>query len=136
MGRKLFVGNLSFETTDSDLMTAFSQAGGCDSAAVIKDRMTGKSRGFGFVEMSTDEDAQRAIGMMNGRDLNGRNITVNEARERSEGGGPRPGGPRPMGGPPGGGGGGRFGPDRHPEGRRFPKEGGSRRGARARKRSL
>lgn len=128
MGRRLFVGNLSFETSDDDLREAFSQAGTCESAAVVKDRMTGRSRGFGFVEMGTDEDAQRAIAELNGRDLGNRNISVSEARERGEGGGPRP-----LSAP---GGASRFGPDRPPAGGRFRRAGGSRRGARGRKRSL
>jgi len=130
MGRKLFVGNLSFETSDDDLKEAFSKVGACEMAAVIKDRISGRSRGFGFVEMGTDEEAQRAIAELNGKDLRGRNISVSEARERSESRGPRPS----MGG--GGGGSSRFGDNRPPAGPRFRKDGGSRRGVRARKRSL
>jgi cold-inducible RNA-binding protein len=130
MGRKLFVGNLSFETTDDDLKEAFSKAGACEMAAVIKDRLTGRSRGFGFVEMGSDEDAQRAVAELNGKDVRGRNISVSEARERTESRGPRP-----MGGS-GGGGSSRFGDNRPPAGPRFRKDGGSRRGVRARKRSL
>jgi len=84
MGRKLFVGNLSFETSDDDLKETFSKAGACEMASVIRDRMTGRSRGFGFVEMGSDEEAQRAIAELNGKDLRGRNISVSEARERSE----------------------------------------------------
>src|SRR5206468_419662 len=125
MGRKLFVGNLSFETSDDDLKEAFSKVGACETAAVIKDRMTGRSRGFGFVEMGTDEDAQRAIAELNDKDLRGRNISVSEARERT---GSR--GPRSYGGGP------QFGADLPPAGPRFRKDGGSRRGVRARKRSL
>jgi RNA recognition motif-containing protein len=132
MGRKLFVGNLAFETSDDDLKTMFSAAGTCEMAAVIKDRMTGRSRGFGFVEMGTDEEAQRAIAELNGKELQGRNISVSEARERSE----SRGAPRSFTGPGGGGGGSRFGENRPPAGPRFRKEGGSRRGVRARKRSL
>jgi cold-inducible RNA-binding protein len=124
VGRKLFVGNLSFETSDDDLKEAFSKAGACEMASVIRDRMTGRSRGFGFVEMGSDEDARRAIAELNGKDLRGRNISVSEARERSESRGPRPSG------------GHRFGDDRPPAGPRFRREGGSRRGVRARKRSL
>ena len=125
MGRKLFVGNLAFETSDDDLKTTFSAAGTCEMAAVIKDRMTGRSRGFGFVEMSTDEEARRAIAEINGKELQGRNISVSEARERSEsrGRGPFTGGSR-------------FGENHPPAGPRFRKDGGSRRGVRARKRSL
>jgi cold-inducible RNA-binding protein len=126
MGRKLFVGNLSFETVDEDLKQAFSSAGTCASAAVVKDRLTGRSRGFGFVEMSTDEEAQRAIATLNGRDLKGRNINVSEARERSEGRGPRPSSGFSR----------NFGPPAPSSEPRFRKEGGSRRGVRARKRSL
>ena len=125
MGRKLFVGNLSFETTDIDLKEAFSKAGTCDTASVVKDRMTGRSRGFGFVEMGSDSDAQRAIAELNGRELRGRMISVSEARERSEGPrAPRIGGSRD------------YGPPAAPSGPRFRKDGGSRRGLRARKRSL
>jgi RNA recognition motif-containing protein len=131
MGRKLFVGNLSFETSDDDLKEAFSKAGSCEMAAVIKDRLTGRSRGFGFVEMGTDEEAQRAIAELNGKDLRGRNISVSEARERSESRGPRP-----MSSGFGGGESSRFGDNRPPAGPRFRKDGGSRRGVRARKRSL
>src|SRR5437899_11782487 len=90
MGRKLFVGNLSFETSDDDLKEAFSKVGACEMAAVIKDRISGRSRGFGFVEMGTDEEAQRAITELNGKDLRGRNISVREARGRYEGSDPRP----------------------------------------------
>ncbi|MBI1950997.1 MAG: RNA-binding protein [Acidobacteria bacterium] len=125
MALKLFVGNLSFETSDEDLKEAFSKAGTCVTASVIKDRLTGRSRGFGFVEMSSDDEAKRAIAELNGRDLRGRAISVNEARERSESRGPRPsGGPR------------MFGDNAPPAGPRFRKDGGSRRGLRARKRSL
>jgi RNA recognition motif-containing protein len=125
MGRKLFVGNLSFETTDVDLKEAFSKAGACETASVVKDRMTGRSRGFGFVEMGSDSDAQRAIAELNGRELRGRMISVSEARERSEGrSAPHPGGSRG------------YGPDAAPSGPRFRRDGGSRRGLRARKRSL
>ena len=80
MGRKLYVGNLGFDVTSKDLEELFSQAGVCESAAVITDRSTGQSRGFGFVEMATDEEAQKAIEMFNGKDFDGRNIIVNEAR--------------------------------------------------------
>ena len=127
MGRRLFVGNLSFETTDVELKTMFDGVGTCASAAVIRDRMTGKSRGFAFVEMGSDQEAARAIAELNGKDLQGRAISVSEARERSERGPSRPDGRPPRS----------FGDDRPPEGgQRFRKEGGSRRGLRARKRSL
>jgi RNA recognition motif-containing protein len=107
MGKKLFVGNLNFKTNDDDLRTLFSQAGTCESATVMMDRATGRSRGFGFVEMSSDEEAQKAIQQFNGYDFQGRNLNVNEARERTPGG-PRPGG-YAGGGYAGGGGGGRGG---------------------------
>ncbi len=87
MGKKLFVGNLSFDTSSADLETLFAQAGTCESAAVITDRETGRSRGFGFVEMSTSGEAQNAISKFNGTDLQGRTLNVNEAKERSAGGG-------------------------------------------------
>ncbi|MFL6258420.1 MAG: RNA recognition motif domain-containing protein [Thermoanaerobaculia bacterium] len=106
MGKKLFVGNLNFKTNDDDLRTLFSQAGTCESATVMMDRATGRSRGFGFVEMSSDEEAQKAIQQFNGYDFQGRNLNVNEARERTPGG-PRPGGY--AGGGYAGGGGGRGG---------------------------
>ena len=91
MGKKLFVGNLNFKTNDDDLRELFSQAGTCESATVMMDRATGRSRGFGFVEMSSDEEALKAIQQFNGYDFQGRNLNVNEARERTPGG-PRGGG--------------------------------------------
>ena len=125
MSRRLFVGNLSFETTDADLLEAFSKAGTCATASVIKDKLSGRSRGFGFVEMGSDEDAQRAVSTLNGTELRGRMINVSEARERSAGpAAPRFGGPR------------NFGPPAESSAPRFKKDGGSRRGVRARKRSL
>jgi RNA recognition motif-containing protein len=87
MGKKLFVGNLSFDTTSADLETLFAQIGSCESAAVITDRTTGRSRGFGFVEMGSSGEAERAIAELNGKELHGRAISVNEARERQGGGG-------------------------------------------------
>lgn len=90
MAKKLYVGGLSYNTTDGGLKDAFSQAGAVDSATVIIDRMSGRSKGFGFVEMSSDEEAQKAIEMFNGKELDGRTLTVNEARPmepRSQGGG-------------------------------------------------
>ncbi len=89
MGKKLFVGNLNFKTTDDDLRTMFAQAGTIESATVMMDRATGRSRGFGFVEMSSDEEAEKAVRELNGQELQGRALNVNEARERT------PGGPRP-----------------------------------------
>ncbi|HEX9943111.1 MAG TPA: RNA-binding protein [Thermoanaerobaculia bacterium] len=102
MGKKLFVGNLNFKTNDDDLRELFGQAGTVDSATVMMDRATGRSRGFGFVEMSADEEAEKAIQQFNGYEFQGRNLNVNEARERTPGGGgPRGGG---YGGGYGGGG--------------------------------
>ncbi|MFA5858084.1 MAG: RNA-binding protein [Elusimicrobiota bacterium] len=100
MGMKLFVGNLSFTTTDAELKEAFAKAGTVTSASVIKDKYTDKSRGFAFVEMSTEEEAKKAIEIVNGTEIGGRKINVAEARpprERSEGGGGRGfgGGDRP-----------------------------------------
>jgi cold-inducible RNA-binding protein len=95
MGKKLFVGNLSFDTTSAELESLFSEAGQCESAAVITDRATGRSRGFGFVEMSSAAEAQQAIDTLNGRELQGRTLNVSEAKERSSGGG---GGDRSRGG--------------------------------------
>jgi len=175
MSKKLFVGNLPFTTTSEDLNSLFSQAGTIRSATVMMDRVTGRSRGFGFVEMSSDEEAEKAITQFNGYDLRGRNLNVNEARERTPGA-PRPSGPPRDGGGYGGGGGGYAGgggqrggerdfgggggfnsfgggfndfggggggfgggDDRGGGGGRATKprkEGGSRRGLRARKRSL
>ncbi len=86
MGKKLFVGNLSFDTNSTDLETLFSQVGTCESAAVITDRDSGRSRGFGFVEMSSSSEAQRAISQLNGTDLQGRQLNVSEANERPSGG--------------------------------------------------
>jgi len=80
MAKKLYVGGLPYSSTAESLKAAFSQAGAVESAVVIMDRMTGRSKGFGFVEMSADEDAQKAIDMWNGKDFEGRTITVNEAR--------------------------------------------------------
>lgn len=93
MSQKLYVGGLPYSTTDNELKDAFSQAGGVVSATIIMDKMTGRSKGFGFVEMSTEEEAQKAIEMLNGKDFGGRNITVNVARplEPRNGGGSRGG---------------------------------------------
>ena len=113
MGNKLYVGNLSYNIRDEDLQQAFAQYGSVSSAKVMMDRDTGRSKGFGFVEMGSDAEAQSAINGMNGQALDGRAIVVNEARPREErpggfgGGG---GGGRPSGGGGGfGGGGGRTG---------------------------
>lgn len=80
MAKKLYVGGLPYSTTDDALKEAFAQAGAVESATIIMDKMTGRSKGFGFVEMSSDEEAQAAIEMFNGKDFGGRNLTVNEAR--------------------------------------------------------
>ena len=84
MAKKLYVGSLSYSTDDASLKNFFSGAGTVESASVVMDRMTGRSRGFGFVEMSTDEEAGRAVEMFNGQDLDGRKIIVNEARPMTE----------------------------------------------------
>jgi RNA recognition motif-containing protein len=102
---KLYVGNLAFQTSSEDLQELFAQAGTVESASVVEDRETGRSRGFGFVEMASKEEGQKAIEQFNGKELNGRNLNVNEARPREDRGGPRAGG----GGRGGGGGGGRGG---------------------------
>src|SRR5919107_3864124 len=94
MPTKLYVGNLSFRTTGDDLREAFSQAGTVESASVIEDRETGRSRGFGFIEMATPEEAAAAIEMFNGKDLGGRNLTVNEAKPKTDRGGGGGGGRR------------------------------------------
>ena len=80
MAKKLYVGGLSYDTTDASLKETFSAAGTVESAVIIMDRMTNRSKGFGFVEMSTDEEAEKAIEMFNGKEVEGRNVTVNEAR--------------------------------------------------------
>ncbi len=84
MAKKLYVGNLSYDMEEGALKETFSQAGTVDSATVIKDKMSGRSKGFGFVEMSTEEEAQKAIEMFNGKELGGRALTVNEARPMEE----------------------------------------------------
>jgi RNA recognition motif-containing protein len=100
MGNKLYVGNLSYNVRDDDLQQAFAQYGTVSSAKVMMDRDTGRSKGFGFVEMGSDPEAQAAINGMNGQALDGRAIVVNEARPREE----RPGGYGNRGGGYGGGG--------------------------------
>jgi RNA recognition motif-containing protein len=100
MGKKLYVGNLPYSVRDSDLEDLFAAHGSVQSAQVIIERDTGRSKGFGFVEMSNDQEAQEAISALNGREMEGRTLTVNEARPKEEGGG---------GGRRGGGGGGGFG---------------------------
>jgi cold-inducible RNA-binding protein len=112
MGTKLYVGNLSFNTTENELQELFSQAGTVQEVTLMQDKFTGKSRGFAFVTMSSEEDAQNAISKFNGQTIEGRPLTVNEARPRE---------PRP----PGGGGGRGYGGGGGYGGRR---EGGQRRG--------
>ena len=106
MGRKLYVGNLAYGVSSSDLQTMFEPYGTVQSAQVIMDRDTGRSKGFGFVEMGSDQEAQAAIAAMSGKEVDGRNLTVNEAKPREDRGGGGGGG-RGYGG--GGGGGGRGG---------------------------
>ena len=110
MSNKLFVGNLSFQTTENDLQDAFAAHGTVVEANLMMDRMSGRPRGFGFVTMSTAEEAQKAIEALNGKEIGGRALTVNVARpreERSGGGGGGGGGRGGYGGGGGGGGGGR-----------------------------
>ena len=102
MAKKLYVGSLPYSVTDDKLREHFSQAGTVESAQVIIDRMSGRSKGFGFVEMASDDDAQKAIEMFNGKEMDGRSIVVNEARPMTD---------RPRRGGFGGGGGGRGGYD-------------------------
>ena len=84
VGKKLYVGNLSYKVTDSDLTKMFEPHGTVESAQIIMDRDTGRSKGFGFVEMKTDQEAKTAIAALNGQDSGGRSLTVNEARPREE----------------------------------------------------
>lgn len=92
MGRRLYVGNLAWTVTDQDLEDTFAEAGKVENAQVIMDRATNRSRGFGFVEMATDEAADAAVTKLNGREIKGRAIRVNEAQARTGGGGSRGGG--------------------------------------------
>jgi RNA recognition motif-containing protein len=87
MARKLYVGNLPYDTTEQDLQTLFAAAGTVDTVNVMRDMATGRARGFGFVEMGTDEEAQQAISLLNEKDFGGRNLTVNEARPKTSSGG-------------------------------------------------
>jgi cold-inducible RNA-binding protein len=105
MSMKLYVGNLSFNTTSEDLQQLFSQAGTVESASVVEDRDTGRSRGFGFVEMASKEEGNAAIQQLNGKEVGGRALNVNEAKPREDRGGGRGG----FGGNRGGGGGGNRG---------------------------
>ena len=102
MSMKLYVGNLAFKTSSEDLQQLFSQAGTVESASVVEDRDTGRSRGFGFVEMASKEEGEAAISQFNGKEVDGRNLTVNEARPREDRGNRGGGGGR--GGYGGGGG--------------------------------
>ncbi|HYY42410.1 MAG TPA: RNA-binding protein [Pyrinomonadaceae bacterium] len=110
MSMKLYVGNLSFQTSSQDLQELFAKAGTVETANVVEDRDTGRSRGFGFVEMSNREEGEAAIQQFNGKEFNGRNLTVNEARPREDrgnrGGGGGGGGRGGFGGNRSGGGGG------------------------------
>jgi len=114
VGKKLYVGNLSYNVDKSNLEQMFAPHGTVVSAQVITDRDSGRSKGFGFVEMGSDQEAQAAIAALNGKNLEGRNLTVNEARPQEGrggggGGGRRPGGGGGYGGGGGGGGGGGYG---------------------------
>jgi RNA recognition motif-containing protein len=107
MGRKLYVGNLPYTVGEAELQAHFAQAGAVESVTVMRDQMTGRARGFGFVEMATDEDAKKAIDTLNARDFGGRSLTVNEARPKESRSG--------SGGGFGGGGGGKGGHRRRSE---------------------
>ena len=87
MGRKLYVGNLPYQTDEAELQTLFAQAGNVESVSVVRDMATGRARGFAFVEMGSDEEAEAAINQVNGVELGGRALTVNEARPKTSGGG-------------------------------------------------
>jgi cold-inducible RNA-binding protein len=119
MSMKLYVGNLSFQTSSEDLQELFAQAGTVESASVVEDRETGRSRGFGFVEMASNEEGQAAIQQFNGKEVNGRNLNVNEARPRED-----------RGGRGGGGGRGGFGGNRNGGGGRGGYGGGGNRDSR------
>ena len=119
MSMKLYVGNLAFSTSSDQLQELFGQAGTVESASVVEDRDTGRSRGFGFVEMSTKEEGDAAIAQFNGKEVNGRSLTVNEARPRENRGGG--GGGRGFGG-----GGGRGGYGGNRGGGRSSSGGGNR----------
>lgn len=109
MSMKLYVGNLAFQTSSYDLEELFGGHGTVESANVVEDRETGRSRGFGFVEMSSKEEGENAISELNGKEFNGRNLTVNEAKPREDRGGSRGGFGGGRGGNRGGGGGNRGG---------------------------
>lgn len=101
MGRKLFVGSLPYNVTDDELRSLFAEVGSVESCSIVTDKFTGQSRGFGFVEMSSDEEAQQAIERLNGQSFKGREIVVNEAKSQEARGGAR-GGRREGGGRRGG----------------------------------
>lgn len=90
--KKIFVGNFAFSMTEAELRSLFEPFGSVDSASIVTDRDTGRSRGFGFVEMQDDSEAEKAIAALNGKDAGGRSLTVNEARPKVDRGGPRGGG--------------------------------------------
>ena len=124
MGRRLYVGNLPYKATDEDLTALFSTVGDVASARVMRDMATGRARGFGFVEMTTDEAAQKAIEKLHQHEMEGRAIVVNEAQPKPAGGGRGPGGGSGGGFNRGGGGGGRgddFGGGGGAGGRREPR---------------
>jgi RNA recognition motif-containing protein len=131
MGNKLYVGNLSYEVQDRDLQELFAQYGTVSSARVVMDRDSGRSKGFGFVEMGSDAEAEAAISALNGQEVSGRALTVNEARPKEEGGDRRSGGGRSFGGGGGGGysgGGGGYGGGRGGDRGGRSGGGGGRRG--------
>jgi RNA recognition motif-containing protein len=109
MSTKLYVGNLDFGTSNQDLSDLFAEIGTVESANVVEDRETGRSRGFGFVEMASKEEADNAISQLDGKEVNGRNLKVNEAKPREDRGGRGGGGGGGRGGYGGGGGGNRGG---------------------------
>lgn len=113
MSMKLYVGNLAFTTSSDDLNQLFAQAGTVESASVVEDRETGRSRGFGFVEMSSKEQGEAAIAQFNGKEVNGRNLNVNEAKPRENRAGGGGGGRGGFGGGRSGGGGGGYGGNRN-----------------------
>ena len=117
MSMKLYVGNLAFQTSNDDLQQLFAQAGTVESASIVEDRDTGRSRGFGFVEMASAEEGRAAIEQFNGKEVNGRSLTVNEARPRED-----------RGNRGGGGGRGGFGGNRSGGGNRSSSSGGGRGG--------
>src|SRR5437588_7379767 len=125
MGKKLYVGNLAYGVGDGDLQALFEPHGAVQSAQVIMDRDTGRSKGFGFVEMGSDQEAQAAIAALNGKEVDGRALTVNEARPKPEGGGGR-GGYGGGGGGRGGGGRGGYGGGRSGGGGGYGGGGGRR----------